>query len=67
MDQLFKVAVILEIPVIGYGLRTDFLLHGFEGSETYPKNKSIFRTWRDGQKFQWERTGSVSSVSYIEE
>ena len=33
VDQLFKVAVILEIPVICYGLRTDFLLHGFEGSE----------------------------------
>ncbi len=33
VDQLFKVAVILEIPVICYGLRTDFLLDGFEGSE----------------------------------
>ena len=33
VDQLFKVAVILEIPVICYGLRTDFLLNGFEGSE----------------------------------
>ena len=33
VDQLFKVAVILNIPVICYGLRTDFLLNGFEGSE----------------------------------
>lgn len=32
VDQLFKVAVILDIPVICYGLRTDFLLNGFEGS-----------------------------------
>jgi thymidine kinase len=32
-DQLFKVAVILEIPVICYGLRTDFQLKGFKGSE----------------------------------
>lgn len=33
VDQLFKTAVILKIPVICYGLRTDFLLNGFEGSE----------------------------------
>ena len=33
VDQLFKVAVISNIPVICYGLRTDFLLDGFEGSE----------------------------------
>ncbi len=32
VDQLFKVAVIQDIPVICYGLRTDFLLNGFEGS-----------------------------------
>ena len=32
VDQLFKVAVIQGIPVICYGLRTDFLLNGFEGS-----------------------------------
>jgi thymidine kinase len=32
VDQLFKVAVIADIPVICYGLRTDFLLNGFEGS-----------------------------------
>lgn len=32
VDQLFMVAVIQEIPVICYGLRTDFLLNGFEGS-----------------------------------
>ena len=33
VDQLFKVAVLQQIPVICYGLRTDFLLNGFEGSE----------------------------------
>ena len=33
VDQLFKVAVIQKIPVICYGLRTDFLLNGFEGSK----------------------------------
>lgn len=31
--QLFKIAVCKDIPVICYGLRTDFLLNGFEGSE----------------------------------
>jgi thymidine kinase len=30
--QLFQVAVIQNIPVICYGLRTDFLMNGFEGS-----------------------------------
>ncbi len=32
VDQLFKIAVELNIPVICYGLRTDFLMNGFEGS-----------------------------------
>lgn len=32
IDQLLKIAVILDIPVICYGLRTDFLMNGFEGS-----------------------------------
>ena len=32
VDQLFQVAVLQDIPVICYGLRTDFLLNGFEGS-----------------------------------
>ncbi|MBI9015513.1 MAG: thymidine kinase [Clostridiales bacterium] len=32
IDQLLKVAVTLNIPVICYGLRTDFLMNGFEGS-----------------------------------
>jgi thymidine kinase len=32
VDQLFEVTVIQDIPVICYGLRTDFLLNGFEGS-----------------------------------
>ncbi|MBU3132784.1 thymidine kinase [Clostridium gasigenes] len=32
IDQLFEVAVGLDIPVICYGLRTDFKTHGFEGS-----------------------------------
>jgi len=32
VDQLFEVAVIQDISVICYGLRTDFLLNGFEGS-----------------------------------
>jgi thymidine kinase len=32
VDQLFEVAVLIDIPVICYGLRTDFLLNGFEGS-----------------------------------
>ncbi|MDD3429407.1 MAG: thymidine kinase [Oscillospiraceae bacterium] len=31
-DQLFMVTVELNIPVICYGLRSDFSLHGFEGS-----------------------------------
>lgn len=32
IDELFEVAVALDIPVICYGLRTDFKMHGFEGS-----------------------------------
>ena len=31
--QLFRASVIQDIPVICYGLRTDFLLKGFEGSK----------------------------------
>lgn len=33
IDELFEVAVKLDIPVISYGLRTDFKMNGFEGSE----------------------------------
>lgn len=33
IDQLFEIAVTLEIPVICYGLRTDFKMECFEGSE----------------------------------
>ena len=32
VDQFFKIAVVLDIPVICYGLRTDFMMEGFEGS-----------------------------------
>lgn len=32
VDQLFKIAVVLDIPVICYGLRTDFMMEDFEGS-----------------------------------
>jgi thymidine kinase len=30
--QLFETAVLMDIPVVCYGLRTDFLLKGFDGS-----------------------------------
>lgn len=33
IDQLFVIAVKMDIPVICYGLRTDFQMNGFEGSE----------------------------------
>lgn len=33
VTQLFETAVLLDIPVICYGLRTDFLMNGFEGSQ----------------------------------
>lgn len=33
IDELFKLAVKLDIPTICYGLRTDFQMNGFEGSE----------------------------------
>lgn len=33
IDQMFEIAVKLDIPVICYGLRTDFKVNGFEGSE----------------------------------
>lgn len=32
IDQLFEIAVLKDIPVICYGLRTDFQMQGFEGS-----------------------------------
>jgi thymidine kinase len=32
-EQLFEVAVLQDIPVICYGLRTDFRMKGFAGSE----------------------------------
>lgn len=32
IDQLFNIAVKMDIPVICYGLRTDFQMKGFEGS-----------------------------------
>lgn len=32
VDQLMRVTVYLDVPVITYGLRTDFNMHGFEGS-----------------------------------
>ncbi|WP_055071491.1 thymidine kinase [Clostridium massiliamazoniense] len=32
IDQLFEIAVSYDIPVICYGLRTDFQMNGFEGS-----------------------------------
>jgi len=32
IDNLFEIAVGLDIPVICYGLRTDFRMQGFEGS-----------------------------------
>lgn len=32
IDELFEIAVRLDIPVICYGLRTDFKMQGFEGS-----------------------------------
>lgn len=33
IDELFEISVKWDIPVICYGLRTDFLMNGFEGSE----------------------------------
>ncbi|MEW8956104.1 thymidine kinase [Clostridium sp.] len=33
IDELFRVAALLDISVICYGLRTDFQMNGFEGSE----------------------------------
>ena len=33
IDQLFRIAVLMDIPTICYGLRTDFQMNGFEGSE----------------------------------
>lgn len=32
VDELFEIAVTNDIPVICYGLRSDFLMNGFEGS-----------------------------------
>ena len=33
IDELFEIAVTLNIPIICYGLRTNFKMEGFEGSE----------------------------------
>ncbi len=33
IDQLLMIAIKLNVPVIAYGLRTDFKMNGFEGSE----------------------------------
>ncbi|SDZ33751.1 thymidine kinase [Proteiniborus ethanoligenes] len=33
IDEFFEIAVRMNIPVICYGLRTDFQMRGFEGSE----------------------------------
>lgn len=33
IDEMFEISVRLDIPVICYGLRTDFMMNGFEGSE----------------------------------
>lgn len=33
IDELFEIAVKMNIPTICYGLRTDFQMNGFEGSE----------------------------------
>ena len=33
IDDLFRISIIKDIPVICYGLRTDFSMNGFEGSE----------------------------------
>lgn len=32
IDELFQIAIKLDIPIICYGLRTDFKMDGFEGS-----------------------------------
>lgn len=32
IDEMFEISVLWNIPVICYGLRTDFLMNGFEGS-----------------------------------
>jgi thymidine kinase len=32
VDELFQIAINLDIPIICYGLRTDFKMEGFEGS-----------------------------------
>lgn len=32
VDELLEISVIWDIPVICYGIRTDFLMNGFEGS-----------------------------------
>lgn len=33
VDQLLKIATFLKVPVMCFGIRTDFLTHGFEGSD----------------------------------
>ena len=33
IDDLFEISIVWNIPVICYGLRTDFSMNGFEGSE----------------------------------
>lgn len=33
VNQLLKIATLIDVPVMCFGIRTDFLTHGFEGSD----------------------------------
>lgn len=33
VNQLLKIVTLLKVPVIAFGIRTDFMTHGFEGSD----------------------------------
>lgn len=43
IDQLFNIAIAHCIPVIAYGLRTDFRTHGFPGSHRLMETAHVLR------------------------
>ena len=46
VDQLMKIVVVKNIPVVCYGLRTDFLTNGFSGSTRLLEIKTICQCGR---------------------
>ena len=82
IDELFMIAVKMDIPVICYGLRTDFRMNGFEGSsrllllahsieemKTICKcgNKALFNARKINGKFVFAgEQGAIDHIDNVE-